>query len=52
MVSKMIAQCRDGTAKSIFYIVTGDEHWIYQFDPKLKTQWRVRVIRMNNKRIC
>lgn len=40
---KMIADYQNGTSKRIFDIVTGDESWIYQFDPELKTQSTVWV---------
>ena len=39
----MIADYQNGASKRIFDIVTGDEFWIYQFDPEIKTQSTVWV---------
>lgn len=45
---KKIDNYQNGSSKRIFDIVTGDESWIYQFDPELKTQSAVWVFPNEN----
>lgn len=40
----MLSKFDNGNSKRVFEIVTGDESWIYQFDPALKRQSRMLTL--------
>lgn len=40
---EMIKKYNDGASKSVYYIVTGDESWIYAYEPETKNQSTVWV---------